>query len=215
GHDASSRLSLEERMRKYSETESRVCFAPDSIENKVNMSDGDKRNLKNNNSHLRPTTSIHNINLGNTVTSSNMTTSRNRVCMVILNQRVGESREDSFRHKSYSTSPRWNQGVIKESSLEDQINTSTEQQVTPLASDTYHVNSNVRKDFFSYPNIDAPFGPPSGEISQTHTFAEYHETKQKRKEAIESLVLDVHQIPFTKLDTEPVCTRGNVQTIES
>ncbi|XP_055899528.1 uncharacterized protein LOC106062840 isoform X1 [Biomphalaria glabrata] len=242
GHDASSRLSLEERMRKYSETESRVCFAPDSIENKVNMSDGDKRNLKNNNSHLSPTTSIHNINLGNTVTSSNMTTnfdqrscdsrkesvvsnlSQNVIepeefCLsrrdsfrvwpqqadIALNQRVGgRSREDSFRHKSYSTSPRWNQGVIKESSLEDQINTSTEQQVTPLASDTYHVNSNVRKDFFSYPNIDAPFGPPSGEISQTHTFAEYHETKQKRKEAIESLVLDVHQIPFTKLDAEPV-----------
>ncbi|KAH9488464.1 hypothetical protein Btru_062720 [Bulinus truncatus] len=143
------------------------------------------------------------------------------LCLSRFTPRTGRdrlSRDENIRgsRKGYNSSPRWNQGIIKESSLEDQINSSTEQQETSLTTkpEPYPASTVARREMFSYPNIDAPFGPPSGESCRATDFQEYHEAKPKRKDAIESLVLDVHQMPYTKLDLGSPGHQEDVNSIE-
>ncbi|KAH9496262.1 Short transient receptor putative channel 6 [Bulinus truncatus] len=264
-NEGGGRVSLEERIRKYSETDPRsfrtslgnLSSYPDD---QTNMSDGDKRNRNANNPLLGSTTSIHHTSMNpatstngnnpNSVANKSGETARKESVISNVSQGVLDSddfclgRKDSFRmwsqtadtaftprtgrdrlsrdenirgsRKGYNSSPRWNQGVIKESSLEDQINSSTEQQETSLSTkpEPYPASTVARREMFSYPNIDAPFGPPSGESCRATDFQEYHEAKPKRKDAIESLVLDVHQMPYTKLDLGSPGHQEGVNSIE-
>ncbi|GFO26883.1 short transient receptor potential channel 6 [Plakobranchus ocellatus] len=106
---------------------------------------------------------------------------------------------------------RWCQNVIKESSMEDQLSNGVKEtsfstnRATSLARSPLLRNSGKRRETHNHPNIDAPFGlphRPNSESSATNTFVEYHESRPQTRDTIQGLVLDVQQVPFTRLDSK-------------
>ncbi|XP_059164001.1 uncharacterized protein LOC131946958 [Physella acuta] len=243
--EGGGRLSLEERLRKYSGEDVHVrgfrASQGNIHEMDTNMSDGDKRCRKVSSGQTPIRSSTPSMLAGQgcggnaTVHGSGEQTRKESVASATsqcpsdvdeysltrrdshrirgdgaFSPRPGgerRGRDDNLRgsRKGYNSSPIWNQGVIKESSLEDQINSSEAESSFSVQPETY-VGGGKRRETYNHPNIDAPFGLPGDSSAHSNSFKEYHEPRPPRTDTIQNLVLDVHQIPFTKLEagTNPV-----------